>query len=343
MKVASRTDLYVGTFVILVVSAIVAALVATSGWGIKHFDMFIRTDDTRDVEIDTKIYLQGLEVGRVVSISPRPTAKRGILEFIIHAQMVAQFAGGDSLQLPRNVDAEVETALLGGSTLTLDVHDDGDSASGGSCRRGRLRGNLQPGDTICMHRRPAAMEAFGNLARDLKGSIADLLVSADSTMRSYRRLGDSLSRATGAAREFVTGIRPGAERSLDEVASNLQRFRRMMDTVDVRSGTTLHQLNLTMEQTRLTMQQSRQLLASADSLTRLLTAMGAENRPELRSMLLDARFLTQQLLYVTEQMSRRPMRAMTGVELPETLTIEGRARRARADSAAQRDSARTRP
>ena len=98
----------------------------------------------------------------------------------------------------------------------------------------------------------------------------------------------------------------------------------------------MHELNLTMEQTRATMEQSRRLMGSADSLTRLLTTMGAENRPELRAMLLDARFLTQQLMYVMEQLSRRPMRAMSGVELPESLTAEGRARKLHDDSARTR-------
>ena len=34
--------------------------------------ILVRTDDARDVAIDTRIYLQGLEVGRVVEINPQP-------------------------------------------------------------------------------------------------------------------------------------------------------------------------------------------------------------------------------------------------------------------------------
>lgn len=332
MKVASRTDLYVGIFVVATIGIIVAALVATSGWGIRHFYIYLRSNDARDVAVDTRIYLQGLEVGRVASISPRPTAKRGVMEFIIQAQMVAQFKSGDSLQLPGNVEAEVEPLLLGGALLTLNVYpDDEAQASGCQARSGRTL--LQAGDTICMHRRPGAMEAFGNLATDLKGGIADAIVSANHMLVAYQRLADSLSHVTGQASGLVQGIRPGAESTLTELTASLSRLRRMLDTADIRSGSTLAELNLTMQQTRATLEQSRIMLVSADSLTRLLLAMGAENRPELRAMLLDARFMTQQLLYVTEQLSRRPMRAMSGVELPESLTVEGRARRVHADSA----------
>jgi len=337
MKVVQRTDLYVGAFIVAVVGIIVTALVVTSGWGIKHFDLFIRTDDARDITIDTKIYLQGLEIGRVVAINPQPDpGKPGNLEFIIRAQMLAEFKDGDSLILTRSMDAEVETGLLGGATLILDVHTTADREAATSCGLVGRNIRLLPGDTICMHRKPSAMEAFANLAVDLKSTLSNAIVSATHTLDAYKHLADSLTLATGTARSFVQGIRPGTEQTLNEAALNLARVRRLLDSTDVRSGVTLHELNLTMEQTRATMEQSRRLMSSADSLTRLLTTMGAENRPELRAMLLDARFLTQQLLYVMEQLSRRPMRAMSGVELPDSLTAEGRARKAREDSSRTR-------
>ena len=62
-------------------------------------------------------------------------------------------------------------------------------------------------------------------------------------------------------------------------------------------------------------------------------------------MLENTRILSQQTLYLMEALSRRPMRVMSGVDLPESLTTDGRARRARAraDSirAAHPDTTRT--
>ena len=91
MRVVQRTDLYVGMFLVVTIGLVVVALIATSGWGIRHFDLFIKATDVRDVVIDTRIYLQGLEVGRVAAIDPRPSRKAGQLEFVIRAQMLAQF------------------------------------------------------------------------------------------------------------------------------------------------------------------------------------------------------------------------------------------------------------
>lgn len=318
-----RTDLYVGVFVIAVIVTVVAAIVATSGIGIKRYDLYIRGDDATDIAVDTKIFLQGLEVGRVASIHAVPGAKAGKLEFIIRASLLAEFSDGRALELPDSTDAEVVTSLLGNSTLNLVVRSSSDRT-------------LTPGDTITLFRPPEAMQALGRLATDLKGDIQEAIQQTTAALRSVQRLSDSMTLATGTARRFVAGIQPGTEKTLEEAAGNLERVRHLLDTADARTGVTMRQFDATLEQ-------SRRLMASADSLTRLVTAMGMENRPEVREILANSRFLTQQLLYVTEQMARRPMRAMSGIELPDSLTVEGRARRP-ADStrdAPARDSART--
>jgi len=318
-----RTDLYVGVFVIAVIATIVAALVATSGLGIKRYDLYIRADDATDIAVDTKIFLQGLEVGRVAAISAVPGTKAGRLEFLIRASLLAEFSGGQPLRLPDSTDAEVVTSILGNSTLNLVVRASSDRT-------------LEPGDTITLFRAPEAMQALGRLATDLKGDIQEAIQQTTATLRAVQRLSDSMTLATGTARRFVAGIQPETEKTLQEAAANLERVRRLLDTTDVRTGTTMRQLDATLEQ-------SRRLMASTDSLTRLVTAMGIENRPEVREILANSRFLTQQLLYVTEQLARRPLRAMSGIAIPDTLTVEGRARRA-ADStraAPEPDSART--
>ena len=326
MKVVQRNDLFVGVFVILVVGAVVAALVATSGWGIKRFTLYIRTSDAKDLRVDTKIYMQGLEVGRIAAVNPRPVpGKADSLEFVIRAELLAQFPDGTPLRLRKGTDAEFEQGLLGGSTLLLDVH-------------GNSHVMLQPtGDTIEMHRRTPALEQLGSLAGDLREKVGEALAATTQTLISFRRLADSLTLATGTARRFVSGIQPGTERALGEAAQSMARLRTMLDTTDVRAGVTLHQLNATLEQ-------SRKLMASTDSLTRLLVAMGGENRPAIREVLENSRLLSQQTTFLMEALSRHPMRVMSGVDLPDSLTAEGRARRVQADSIARRaraDSART--
>lgn len=297
-----RTDLYVGMFLIGTVALVAAALVATSGWGVKRYDVYVRTSDAKDITVDTKIFMQGLEVGRVAAIAPRPAAgSAGRLEFILRLSLLDAFPDGTPLRLPRGTDAEVESGLLGGSTLLLAVHSD----SGGT---------LGPGDTIDMHRQAAAMEAFGALATDLKGTIQSALVAATATLEASRRLADSLTVATGTARRFMVGIEPGTEKIMAGVAVNLDRLRLIMDSTNTRTAITFREVDSTIVQ-------SRRLLVSVDSLTRLVVAMGGENRPEVAAMIANLRQLSQQLQFVLEQVGRRPMRLITGVKLPDTLSV----------------------
>lgn len=292
-----RSDLLVGMFLIGTVALVVAALVATSGWGIKRYDVYVRTTDAKDIAVDTKIFMQGLEVGRVAGISPRPAAgSAGRLEFILKLSLLDAFPDGTPLRLPRGTEAEVESGLLSGSTLKLAVHSD----SGGT---------LAPGDTIDMHRQPAAMEAFGALATDLKGTIQAALVAATATLEASRRLADSLAAASGTARRFLAAIEPETQKIMGGVTVNLDRLRVLMDSSTARTGITFREVDSTIVQ-------SRRLLVSVDSLTRLFIALGGENRPEIATIISNLRQLSQQLNFVLTQVGRRPMRLITGVKMP---------------------------
>jgi ABC-type transporter Mla subunit MlaD len=313
-----RSDFYVGLFLVATIALVVAALIATAGWGIDRNDIYVRTNDATAITVDTKVFMQGMEVGRVAAITPRPTGQR--LEFIIRLSVLAQFEDGSDMRFPTNTIAQVVTSILGAPTLNL-VIDTARAATG----------FLGATDTIVMERTAPAMEAFGALANDLKGEIQEAIGNANRLMVHAASLADSIAYAAGTSRRFLAGIAPGTEKTLSNAAAALERMRVLLDSTTNRSGVTLAQVNAVLEQSRLVM-------VSADSLTRLLTAMGGESRPEVAIIIQNMRYISEQMQYVLEQLGRRPMRAITGVRIPDTLTVEGRARRdsLRADSARQR-------
>ncbi len=303
-----RSDLYVGLFLVAVVALVVIALIATSGWGVARYDVFVRTDNTQDVAVDTKVYMQGLEVGRVAGIAPRPVGSAGQLEFIVRLSLLDRFPDGTPLRLPRATTATVAGGLLGAAQLQLTVRAD-------------TGGTLGPGDTITMSRGSSPVEAFTSLAMDLKGSIQTALASATGTMNAVRGLADSLRATSGVARRFLVATQPGAEKVVDRMAENLDRLRLVLDSTNSRTGVTLSAVNSTLVQ-------SRALLARVDTLTGLLIAMGGESRPEIAQIITNFRQMSAQLGYVLEQLSRRPLRFLTGVKIPDSLSVEGQ----RADS-----------
>lgn len=321
---AQRTDLFVGLFLVASAALVVAALVATSGWGVDRYEIFVKTDNARDIAVDTKIFMQGLEVGRVAGISPRPTGGSGRLEFVIRLSLLDRFPDGTPLRLPHGTDAEaVQTSPIGGSIVQLTVHAD----SGGT---------LGPGDTIELHRPASALEAFGDLASGLKGTIEATLVATTQTLNSARHLADSLTLATGTTRRFIAGIQPGTEKVMAGVAANLDRLRLIMDSTNQRTGLTFQQVNAAIAQTR-------RLIVDVDTLTRTLVDMGGENRPEIHRLVINMRQLSQQLQYVLAQVGQRPMRLITGVKMPDSLTPPPPRRDSVRATAAGRDSVRSDP
>ena len=296
-----RSDLLVGMFLVAMVAVVVAALVATSGWGTDRYDIFVRTSSAQDLTVDTKIFLQGLEVGRITAINPRPIGGAGQLEFILRLSLLDRFPDGTPLRLPRGTVAQVvQSSPLGGSQVQLTVISD----SGGT---------LAPADTISLSRGGSVLDAFGALARDLKGTIEATLVSATTTMNAFKVLAESLSVATGTARRFIVGVQPGTEKLLAGVTSNLESVRGLLDSTTTRSGVTMRQVDSTLAA-------SRVLVQRLDSLTRLFIAMGGENRPEINAMLVNFRQMSAQLQYILDQVGRRPMRLITGVRIPDTLS-----------------------
>jgi hypothetical protein len=312
-----RSDFYVGLFLVATIALVVAALVATAGWGVKRNIIYVRTNDATAITVDTKVFMQGLEVGRVADITPRPTGQR--LEFIMRLEVLAQFEDGSEMRFPTNTLAQVVAPIVGTPTLNL-VIDTTVQATG----------FLEAADTISMQRTAPAMEAFGALASDLKGDIQDMLANANRLMVHATSLADSVAFAAGTGRRFLATIQPATEKTLGNTSLALDRLRMLLDSANVRSGVTLDNVNAVLRQ-------SRTVMVSADSLTRLLIAMGGESRPEVAAIIVNMRNISEQMQYVLEQLGRRPMRAITGVKIPDSLTAGGRARRdsLRADSLAR--------
>jgi hypothetical protein len=223
--------------------------------------------------------------------------------------VLAQFEDGSEMRFPTNTIAQVVAPIVGTPTLNLVI----DTARATS-------GFLGAEDTIVMERTAPAMEAFGNLANDLKGDIQEAIGNANRLMVHAATLADSIAFAAGTSRRFLASIQPNTEKALGNTALALDRLRALLDSTNVRSGATLTQVNAVLAQ-------SRQVMVSADSLTRLLTAMGGESRPEVAVIIANMRNISEQMQYVLEQLGRRPMRAITGVSIPESLTVGGRARR----------------
>ena len=106
----TRQDFYVGLLIVVAIALVVGALIATSGWGERRYDVYLRVANAEGISPDTKALVQGLEVGRVRSISPRVDSVSGTISFVARLSVAEKFADGSSLRLPRGTRAEVDAS-----------------------------------------------------------------------------------------------------------------------------------------------------------------------------------------------------------------------------------------
>jgi ABC-type transporter Mla subunit MlaD len=83
--VETRQDFYVGLLIVVAIALVVGALIATSGWGERRYDLFLRVASADGLSKDTKVSVQGLDVGRIRSVSPRVDSVTRRISFV--AQM----------------------------------------------------------------------------------------------------------------------------------------------------------------------------------------------------------------------------------------------------------------
>ena len=104
----SRRDVLVGLFVLTTLGVIAGALIVTSGFGDVRYDLYVRTESAQDLTRDTRVLLQGLEIGRVQQLNPVRSGTAGTLSFVGRLAINERFPDGTQVVLPVG-----STALIG--------------------------------------------------------------------------------------------------------------------------------------------------------------------------------------------------------------------------------------
>lgn len=285
----TRQDFYVGLLIVVTIAVVVGALIATSGWGERRYDVYLRVANAEGISPDTKALVQGLEVGRVRSISPTVDSISGTISFVARLSVAEKFADGSSLRLPRGTRAEVDASTpLAPAHINLLLPD----------TVGARRLFVEPGDTIRMSRRGSAMEKMAEVADVLSQRVQEMVRQATQT----------LARVQSTIRD----VAPNIESTLSSVATAMGRVDSLVER--------LHRAGLS-DSIAATVAGTNRLLVRLDSLARDASALTSENRADLRATVVNLTEASRQLNHFVDQMSRRPYRALTGVKpLPRDST-----------------------
>jgi ABC-type transporter Mla subunit MlaD len=280
--VETRQDFYVGLLIVVAIALVVGALIATSGWGERRYDVYLRVANAEGISPDTKALVQGLEVGRVRSISPRVDSVSGTISFVARLSVAEKFADGSSLRLPRGTRAEVDASTpLAPAHINLLLPD----------TVGARRLFVEPGDTIRMSRRGSAMEKMAEVADELSQRVQEMVRQATQT----------LARVQSTIRD----VAPNIESTLASVATAMGRVDSLVER--------MHRAGLS-DSIAAVVAGTNRLLVRLDSLAGEARALTTENRADLRATVVNLTEASRQLNHFVDQMSRRPYRALTGVK-----------------------------
>ncbi len=286
----TRQDFFVGLLIVVAIGIVVGALIATSGWGEHRYDLYLRVANAQNLSVDTKVYVQGLDIGRVTSISPRVQSTTGTISFVAKLSIAERFADGARLQLPTGTRAEIVqvSAVSSASAINLILPDSA----------GRRRAYLQAGDTINAQRKSTALDALTDVASHLSKQVEEVL------HQSHRAL-ERVQTTLGRADRTIDDLTPEIRSTLASMASTMGR----LDSLAERVGRAGLPDSLTA-----TLASSNRLLARLDSLATRAQGLTTENQADIRESVANLAQASRQLNHFVEEMSRRPYRLFTGVK-----------------------------
>jgi ABC-type transporter Mla subunit MlaD len=285
----TRQDFIVGLVIVGAIAVVVGALLATSGWGERRYDLYLRAASAEGLTADSKVLLQGLEVGRVMRVSPRVDSTTRTVSFVAKLSMIERFSGGADLRLPAGTRGRLEPASQISSTVLIRIvlPDSG----------GRTTRLLAEGDTIDSDRKVPVMDQVAEVAQQLSKEVQEVL---HRTHQSLERVDGILAQANGVLKD----IRPSVESTLADVATTMGHVNRLVQRLDPGLADSVsHAIAL-----------STRVLLRVDSLAAQAGQMTSENREDVRIAVANLTQLTRQLNHLAEQVTRRPYRLLTGMK-----------------------------
>jgi len=290
----NRQDFVVGLLLVVAVGLVIGTLLATSGWGQRRYALYLRVANAEGISADTRVLVEGLEIGRVRSIVPRvdPTSRR--VSFIARLSLAQEFEDGSKLQLPLGTRASISSVsqISSASEIVLLLPD---STHGAAPRM------LGAGDTINSDRPSSALDSLKVVVTNLSSDVHEVLIQA---RRSLVEVQHTLAQSNATIRELA----PGLTSAVASVSASMARI----DSV------TAHIPPGIADSLTATLASSDRLLVRLDSLAQDARAAVAENRADLRSTASNLAELSRQLNHFADAVSRRPYKFLTGVQpLPQ--------------------------
>ena len=303
----SYRDFTVGLFILASIGIILGLLIVTSNALDDRQDFYMRAATADGLTQDTRVSLRGLQIGRVTQVNPR-VDDAGV-SFVARLSLRRTYPDGTPLQLPVGTRAVIAAPLpISIAAAAVDLEIPGQAAG---------TEFLQPGDTIDSDRIPGAVDLLGEVATALKSEVLQTLAQTQVLIEQSTRTIAETHGIIESTQSLIGTTTPKVEEALELLAASLERTDQILAEISPRVGPLQDSLMATLAQ-------ARRILTSFDTLATTAHELLAENRNVIQEALARLAHTTTVLDHFAEQVTRRPLRFLTGVTPPPPDTTEER-------------------
>lgn len=286
-------DFLVGLLVLAAVGVVLATIVRTgrlqSG---DRFPLYMRTEVAQNLTRDTRVFLKGLEVGRLRQVNPVADTVTGSLTFVALLEVDERFPDGTQLTLPVGTEAMVaQPTPIAAPEVQLIVPSE-PSVS-------RL---LAPGDTIESTRQVSTLDLLGEVASQMKDELL-------ATFQEVRALIRTSNQVAVDAQAQLNETTPRINALLAQVSD-------MIDHTESILTDTQPRLAMIQDSVLAALSDTRQLIQKMDSLAVMAHAMAGENGT-INDIIGHMQRTAEILSHFADQASRRPLRILSGITPPD--------------------------
>ncbi len=303
----SYRDFTVGLFILASIGIILGLLIVTSNALDDRQDFYMRATTADGLTEDTRVSLRGLQIGRVTQVNPR-VDDAGV-SFVARLSLRRTYPDGTPLQLPVGTRAVIAAPLpISIAAAAVDLEIPGQAAG---------TEFLQPGDTINSDRIPGAVDLLGEVATALKSEVLQTLAQTQVLIEQSTRTIAETHGIIESTQSLIGTTTPKVEEALELLAASLERTDQILAEISPRVGPLQDSLMATLAQ-------ARRILTSFDTLATTAHELLADNRNVIQDALARLAHTTTVLDHFAEQVTRRPLRFLTGVTPPPQDTTEER-------------------
>ncbi len=233
LAMRTRTaDALVGLLVVGAVLIVLVGIVVTRGWTERRITIYMLSPSVQDLKQDTPVYLQGLAIGEVSSISPQ--ADTGLMlapQFLVALRLRERYANGVAIRLPQGTKGQISSSgLIGAASIALDipkVHTGGAIAPGDT-----IRGELTEGWTDVLKEVADSLRTqVSDILHETRTLLATLDKTASSAQREVAATAPQLRETLASARQVLVRLDPMIEQTKNTVASTDQRMGVLQDSL----------------------------------------------------------------------------------------------------------------